>query len=472
MADDSLRYLSIREMGARFRSGDLSPVEVTRAHLDAIDELNDQTHDFITVTADRAKADALAAEQAFRSGEDLGPLLGVPVALKDLVDTAGIPTTAGTTIWKDRTPTQDATIARRLAGAGSVLLGKTNLVEFAFGPYGVNPHYGTPPNPWIPDRVPGGSSCGSGGAVARGCAVAAIGTDTGGSIRLPASFCGVVGLKPTVQCVSRAGVVPLSWTLDSVGPLARTVMDAAIIFDAIAGGDPHDDVTLSGPSFSSVADSLEVDRTFRVGIARDPFFDGADDEVVQLVDAAIGVLAENGVHAEEVALPEAREELDAEMDGRGSVSIMCVEGFASHRDTLKISGDAVDPRIRERIEIGDSLSAADYAQALLNQRRLRRSVVKRMADFDAVLAPTTLYTAPRIADVAKAPARLTTRLVNYLGLCAVSVPCGFSSDGLPVGLQVIGKPFDEKTILALSHLYQRVTTWHEQRPIIDSDTYG
>jgi aspartyl-tRNA(Asn)/glutamyl-tRNA(Gln) amidotransferase subunit A len=465
MADPELRYKSIQALGELYRSGQLSPVEVTRAHLDAIAAMNDRSHDYITVTAERALSDAEAAEKAFRTGKDLGPLQGIPIALKDLVDTRGIVTTAGTTLWKDRNPSADATIARRLAAAGCVLLGKTNLVEFAFGPYGLNPHYGTPPNPWASDRVPGGSSSGSGGSVARGCAVAAIGTDTGGSIRLPAAFSGVVGLKPTVQRVSRAGVVPLSWTLDSVGPLTRNVRDAAFVFDAIAGYDEADVATHHAPSFTPVSDRLQGDVLgLRVGIVRDPFFDGADQEVVDLVEAAARTIDELGVHVSEFQLPEAREELDSEIDGKGSVAIMCVEGYTCHERTLSERGDEVDPRIRERIEIGKSVPAIDYARALTNQTKLRRSVVARMADCDAILAPTTLSPAPRIEDVSKAPPRLTTRLVNFLGLCAISVPCGFTAEGLPVGLQLIGKPFDEQKILNLASAYERSTMWHDRIP--------
>ena len=465
MSDRESRYLSIRELGKLYRSGELSPLGVTRSHLEAIDAMNDRSHDFINVTADRALADAEAAEKAFRLGKDLGPLQGIPIALKDLVDTAGIPTTAGTTLWRDRVPKTDATVARRLAAAGSVLLGKTNLVELAFGPYGLNPHYGTPPNPWAEDRVPGGSSSGSGGAVARGCAVAAIGTDTGGSIRLPASFCGIVGLKPTVQRVSRAGVVALSWTLDSIGPLARTVMDAAIVFDAIAGYDEADPVTHDTPALAAVSPRLKKDvRGFRIGVVRDPFFDGADVEVVNFVEEAAKTFGHIGVSVDEFELPEAREELNAELDGRGSVALMCVEGLACHERTLSLHGESVDPRIKDRIEIGHSISSLDYARALTEQRRLQRSAVARMQSIDAILAPTTLYPAPKIEDVSKAPARLTTRLVNYLGLCAVSVPCGFTSEGLPVGLQLIGKPFDEVSILRLALAYERATTWHERKP--------
>lgn len=462
MSRSELRFQTVEALGEAYRSGELSPVDVAQAHLDAIEALNPDTHDYITVTAVRAIADARRSEDALRSGQDVGPLCGVPIALKDLVHTAGIPTTAGTTIWQDRVPDRDGTVARKLSVAGSVLLGKTNLVEFAFGPYGVNPHYGTPPNPRKADRVPGGSSSGSGAAVARGCAVAAIGTDTGGSIRLPAAFCGVVGLKPTVERVSRAGVVPLSWTLDSVGPLTRTVKDAAYVFDAIAGPDSEDAVTNAAPPLHSTVDGIEQEiRGRRIGVVRYPFFDGADAQVVESVDRAITVLADLGAEVEDVELPEAVTELEAEIDGRGSVSIMCVEGFACHRDTLDQQGDDVDPRIRERIEQGKAVSASDYALALLGQQRMRRSVTERLSRWDAVVAPTTLYTAPPIADVSKAPARLTTRLVNYLGLCSVSLPCGLADDGLPVGLQVIGKPFDERTILNISYAYEQASGWKE-----------
>ena len=466
MSDLDLRDRTISELGKLYRSGEVSPVDVTRSHLDAIDAMNDRSHDFITVTADRALADAESAEKAFRSGKDLGPLQGIPIALKDLVDTSGILTTAGTTLWRDRIPDRDATVARRLAASGSVLLGKTNMVEFAFGPYGLNPHYGTPPNPWAEDRVPGGSSCGSGGAVSRRCAVAAIGTDTGGSIRLPASFCGIVGLKPTLQRVSRAGVVPLSWTLDSVGPLTRSVTDAAIVFDAIAGYDEGDPVTHDTPALKAVSPRLkESVRDCRIGLVRDPFFDGADREVVDLVEDAARIFEDIGVNVAELEFPEAREELDAELDGKGSVTLMCVEGYACHEQTLSLHGDCVDPRIKERIEIGRKISAVDYARALTEQRRLQRAALSRMRSVDAILVPTTLYPAPKIEDVSKAPARLTTRLINFLGLCAVSVPCGFTSEGLPVGLQLIGKAFDEISILNLALAYERATTWHERRPV-------
>lgn len=456
--------LTIVELGSAYRDGSLSPVEATEAYLARIESENETTRDYITVTGARARADARTAEDGFRAGRDLGPLQGVPIGLKDLVDTKGIRTTAGSLVWAERVPEEDATIAHRLACAGTVLLGKTNLVEFAFGPYGINPHYGTPPNPWKAECVPGGSSSGSGGAVGRGLAVATIGTDTGGSIRVPASFCGVVGLKPTVQRVSRAGVVPLSWTLDSVGPLAKTVRDAALVFDAISGPDPADPVTEQAPA-ASVVDGLDDGvQGLRVGMAEHPFCDNAEDDVMGRFNDACEDLAGTGVTVEPFSFPEAREEFDAELSKSGSIAIMCVEGYTCYAETLRTKGATFDERITARIEAGAEYTGEAYANALRAHDRLRRAAARRLETVDAVVVPTTLYPAPKIADVAVAPARLTTRLVNFLGLCAVSVPCGFSDDGLPLGLQIIGKPFDEATILKLAHAYEQSTTWHKHRP--------
>jgi len=335
-------------------------------------------------------------------------------------------------------------------------------VEMAFGPYGLNPHYGTPPNPWDAECVPGGSSSGSGVAVAAGLATAAIGTDTGGSIRIPASFCGIVGLKPTLERVSRAGVTPLSWTLDSIGPLTRSVEDAALVFEAIAGADAADRVTVNQPVVDVVRPLKRGVKGLRVGLVRDPFFDGADAEVVAAVEAAAKVLEDVGVTVVEFELPEAREELDEELEGRGSSMIMSVEGYACHRNFILQHGEVMDPRIRARIENGASFAAADYAAVLQRREQLRVSVCERLGDVDAAICPTMLTPAPRIVDVDVAPVRLTTRLVNFLGLCAVSLPCGRAKGHLPIGLQIIGKPFGEARILQLGYAYEQAI--HSGRP--------
>ncbi|MCZ6632346.1 MAG: amidase [bacterium] len=464
MADHGIFFQSLSELGARYRRAELSPVEVTEAFLDRIEREQARTKAYITVTADRALADARAAEKALRDGTDLGPLHGIPVALKDLFDTAGVRTTWGSKVRADFVPDTSATVATKLAQAGAVLLGKTNMVEFAFGPYGLNPHYGTPPNPWNPDCVPGGSSSGSGAAVARGLATAALGTDTGGSVRIPASFCGIVGLKPTLERVSRAGVMPLSWTLDSIGPMTRSVEDAALVFSAIAGPDPADPVT-QGQVLVDVMAGLKGNvEGMRVGLVRDPFCTEADADVLAAFEQAVTVLAELGIAVEDFVFSEAEDELSEELAGRGSSTLMPVEGFAVFEDLIAECGEEWDPRIRGRIEAGAEISAPVYARVLRDRAALRQSAQKTLMAVDAVVCPTMLTGAPRIADVDRAPVRLTTRLVNFLGLCAVSVPCGFTESGLPVGLQMVGKPFDEATILKLAYAYEQATDWHLKRP--------
>ena len=461
MADPGYHFLTAVELGRLYREGQVSPVEVTEALLQRIENHQAETSAYITVTRDRARADARAAEASLMSGNDLGPMQGIPVALKDLCDTAGIPTTSGSRICADHLPTRTSTVARNLARAGAVLLGKTNMVEFAFGPFGLNPHYGTPPNPWGPERVPGGSSSGSGVAVAHGLATAAIGTDTGGSVRIPAAYCGITGLKTTVGRVSRAGITPLSHTLDSVGPMTRSVEDAALMYSAIAGRDPADPTTLAQPEDDGLQGLKLGASGLRMGVARSPFFEGADPEVVSIVEKAIDVLADLGVSLCEIDFPEARQAAE-EAD---NLQLIRAEAFAFHREALTTRPEAFDPRIRKRLEPGAEVTAADYIQILQRRERAMASTRRTLADVEAVVGPTMPTPAPRTEDLEKGePARLHTRLVNWLGLCAVSIPCGFTSNGLPVGLQLIGKPFCEGTVLRLAHAYQEATSWHSRRP--------
>jgi len=459
-----LHFCYIAELGRLYRSGGLSPVEVVESFLSRIEKHNDQALAYITVTADIARAQAHAAEKMLRAGIDLGPLHGIPVGLKDLFHTAGVRTTSGSMAYDHFVPATSATIANRLWQAGAVLLGKTNMVELAFGPFGVNPKYGTPPNPWLAEHVPGGSSSGSGAAVAAGLATATVGTDTGGSIRIPASYCGIVGLKPTVARVSRAGATPLSWTLDSVGPLTQCVEDAALMFEVMAGPDPLDPVTLQQPSVDVMRHLKRDVKGMRIGLIRDPFCDGADTEVVSAVEEVARVFEALGVVVVEMDFPEAREELDDASAGSGSARIMQVEGFATHRELLATQGEVMDERIRERIQMGSGVLAADYVQVLQKRDRLHAQAVERMRDLDACICPTMLTVAPRISEVGVAPVRLTTRAVNFLDLCSVSVPCGRGQGGLPIGLQIIGKPFDEQAILRLAYAFEQVTTWHKDHP--------
>ncbi|MGA1198347.1 MAG: amidase [Candidatus Latescibacterota bacterium] len=459
-----LHFLNIAELGRLYRVGDVSPVDVVKVFLDRIDQYDAQTLAYITVTAERALAQARASEQMLRVGVDLGPLHGIPIGLKDLFETAGVRTTSGSKAFDHFVPQTSATVAHRLESAGTILLGKTNMVELAFGPYGLNPQYGTPPNPWDKDRVPGGSSSGSGVAVAAGLATAAVGTDTGGSIRIPASFCGIVGLKPTLERVSRAGATPLSWTLDSVGPMTRCVEDAALMFEAMAGPDSADAVTFNQPTVNVTTHLKRDIKGLRIGFVRDPFCIEADMEVVTAIEEVVRIFEGLGVSVDEMDFPEAREELADELTGLGSSLIMPVEGFASHRELLTTHGDAMDARIRDRIQKGGAFGAADYAGVLQKRNALMYAAKKTMCDVDAIICPTMLTTAPLIADVGTAPIRLTTRLVNFLGLCAISLPCGWSYGGLPIGLQIIGKPFEEHMVLRLAYAYEQATLWHDKHP--------
>ena len=458
---DGLHYKGIRELAGLYRKRAVSPVEVTEAFLDRIRAYQDGTLAYITVTEDRARADAKAAEAALTGGNDLGPLHGIPLALKDLCDTAGIRTTSGSKGREHHIPQTSSTVAKRLARAGAVLLGKTNMVEYAFGPYGVNAHFGTPPNPWDPERVPGGSSSGSGVAVSGGLATAAIGTDTGGSVRIPASYCGIVGLKTTLGRVGTEGVTPLSWSLDTVGPMTRSVEDAAFLFEAIAGPEPGDQTALA-LSCDGVAAGLSGDvRGMRLGVPHEPFFDDADPEVVALVNAAIEKLGSLGAQIGEMAFPEA---VQAEQETDNLV-LLRTEAYTYHREALAAQPEGFSERVRARLELDSDVKAADFIDIQKRRSALMQSAKASLAAVDALVAPTMLTVAPRLADLDKGePAKLVTRLVNWLGLCAVSVPCGFTPDGLPVGLQLIGKPFDEARILRLAHAYEQATDWHPRTP--------
>ena len=461
MADQALHFLTATELAALYRSGQVSPVAVTEAYLERIHRYQPETKAFITVTADRARADARAAELAFLSGSDFGPLHGVPIALKDLCDTADIRTTSGSGARKDHVPTRSSTVAKRLARAGTVLLGKTNLEEYAFGPFGINPHFGTPPNPWDPERVPGGSSSGSGLAVAAGLTAAAVGTDTGGSVRIPAAFCGVVGLKTTTGRIGTAGVMPLSWTLDTIGPMARCVEDAALVYAEIAGPDVEDSTALDLP-VGDVMGVLKKDvKGLRLAVVREPFFSGADPEVVSLVEDAIQVLAGLGVEVRDMAFPEAAQ-AEKEED---NLRLLRTEAVVVHREALTDAPDSFGPVVRARLEVEPGLLAVDLAEIQRKRALMMRTTAARLADIEAIAGPTMLKPAPRLRDLDRGePTRLLTRLVNWLGLCAVSVPCGFTSEGLPVGLQLTGKPYDEAMILRLAYAYEQATDWRASRP--------
>jgi aspartyl-tRNA(Asn)/glutamyl-tRNA(Gln) amidotransferase subunit A len=450
---------------------EISPVELTRMVLDEIDRVNDRMRMFITVMRDEALAAARVTEREIaggsrsasataRSHKNRPPLQGVPVSVKDLYDTAGIRTTAGAKIFENRVPEEDAVAVKMLKDAGAVIVGKTNLHEFAYGVTTINPHYGTARNPWDPDRISGGSSGGSASAVALGLGLGSLGTDTGGSIRVPASLCGIVGLKPTYGRVSLRGVVPLSWSLDHAGPMAQTVEDAAILLQMIDGrGGKYPLAPLTGNI-----------KGIRVGIPRTYFYDQVAAEVEGAVRGALKNLERLGARIVDVDLPSIATQ-------RGVwLQIASPEVYSYHEPYLKDRAHLYGADIRGRIEAGRVLLSIDYVRAQRIRTLLKRECKNVFETADVIVTPTTPIPAPRIDEVdkpwsggpEKAAAALTrfTRFFNIVGLPAISIPCGFTPGGLPIGMQIAGKAFDESTVLRVAYAYEQDAKWFERRPAV------
>ena len=470
MANEELTRGTIADMAARLRKGQVSPVDVTTAHLARIDRLNESLKAYLTVLPDRAIAAARRAETEIRNGRYRGPLHGVPVAVKDLYAVKGERMTCGSTIMAEHIAEQHATVNQRLEDAGAVLLGTLNMHEFAWGGTSINPHYGTPRNPWDGDRIPGGSSGGSGVATGAGLAMATLGSDTGGSIRIPASLSGVVGLKPTYGRVSRYGVYPLCWSLDHPGPLTRSVADAALMLQAIAGHDPSDPVTSRLP-VPDYVQQLEGDvRGLRVGVPRALFFDQIDPQVAAAVEAAIGELKGLGVSCVDVDLPLMRHVPAA------SLTLMVVEAYAVHETLLRNHSQAYGSDVRLRLALGATVSAAQYLKAQRFRSMLIQELSQALQSVDALVTPTTLMTAARVDEpvvriggedlVVAANVARFTRAFNMTGSPALSLPCGFDDRGLPIGLQIVGRPFDEGTVMRLGHAYEQNTPWHQRVPAL------
>ncbi len=478
VTDSELHDQSIAELGRRLRTGELSPVTLTEALLGRIADLDGTLGAFQLVSADRALAAARAAEANLAAGHDLGPLHGIPYAVKDLFDVGGLPTTAGTHLLGDNIADTDAAVVARLARAGMILLGKTKTVQFAYGGAGINHDLGTPHNPW--NRVhhlPGGSSSGSAVSVAAGLAPAALGTDTGGSVRIPAGLCGITGLKTTVGQVSRAGVYPLSWSLDSVGPLTRSVEDAALLYQAMQGPDAGDDTTHGRPLgdvMTGLGDGVEG---LRIGIAETVFWDDAHPEVVAAVRGAAEVFESLGAHVRSMDFPVAADALTLNPSGL----VIAAEAYTVNRRFIDEHYDELDPIVASRMIKGRDVSAVDYLQSTLDWKRLRLEAVRQLRDVDAVLCPTTPIPACTLteadADMATYMRRnvmylRNTAIGNILDLCGLSVPCGLTGDGLPIGLMIYGRPFHEDTVLRIGHAYQQATDWHLQRPDLKWATSG
>ncbi len=450
--------LSLTDAAAAIRRKEVSPVELTRAALDRIESVEGNIHAFALVTADFALKTAETAESEIMAGKDRGPLHGIPIGVKDLCDVAGLPTGCSSAVRHDHKAKMDAECVERLLDAGAVIVGKTHTHEFAYGV--VTP---TTRNPWDTERVPGGSSGGSAAAVASREVFVGIGTDTGGSIRIPASCCGTVGLKPTYGRVSKAGVTTLSWSLDHVGPLARTVRDAALVLQAIAGHDGRDPSSAREPVPNFTADLDRGVAGLVLGVPTNYFFDGIDPEVEAGVRKAIADLQSAGATVREVTLPMA-EYLQAI-----EFAICLPEASAYHREMLRQRGDLYQPDVRLFLELGELVLATDYLRALRARRLVKEAWAEMFGDhrLDALIAPTLpapaamagqeafAYPDGREESVITAYVR-TSCPANITGLPALSVPCGFTGGGLPFGLQVIGRPFQEATVLRIGQAYEAI----------------
>ena len=473
MNDPALHYQTIGQLAERIRGGELSPVALTEALLSRIRALNPALNAFRLISEERALACARAAEMQIKAGYYLGPLHGIPYVTKDLYDVAGLPTTAGSKTLANNIAASDATVTRKLAQAGMILLGKTNTVEFAFGSVGVNHSHGTPHNPWQREHhVPGGSSSGSAVAVAAGLAPFGTGSDTACSVRTPAALCGIVGLKTTVGRISRAGVFPLSHTLDSIGPLTRSVYDAALLCSVLQGPDEADPATLhnsGGPPVDVLASLKAGVRGLRVGIAQ-PFFDNLDPDVERAVSACGPVFKDLGAQVNPLDYPEAAQALAIPL------SLSQVEGAAYNRERLDRALEDMDPVVGPRMLLGRKVSAPDYAAALLQMQQLRRSQRATLRDVDIILAPTCQLPAHPLAAVDQnfetymhyAKAYMRNCLIgNLLDLCGASVPCGFTAKGLPIGLMIYAKPFCEDLALRAAYAFEQATDYTQQHPPLD-----
>jgi aspartyl-tRNA(Asn)/glutamyl-tRNA(Gln) amidotransferase subunit A len=462
--DDALLDGSLEDAVVALRKRSVGALELTEASLTRIERREAELNAFINVTADDARRRARAIDGR---GAPTA-LAGVPIGLKDLFDVAGIATTGGSKLFATNVPAVDSAVAASLFAAGAVNLGKTNLHEWAFGVTTNNPHFGPTRNPWAPDRIPGGSSGGNGAALVAGEIFGSIGSDTGGSIRIPASLCGIVGLKPTYGRVSLRGAIPLGWSLDHAGPMTRTVRDAAVLLQIIAGYDANDPASVDAPVDDYLAGIEAGVRGLRIGLITGRFItrlapeDRPAPDVAAAVRAAAGLLAREGARVEDTDLPRSEE-----LQGNQLV-VLGTEAGAYHRERIAAHRDGYGADVAKRIDTGLTRTGAEYALARRARDELRRAYATALTDWDAVILPTTPTTAPlrEGEDAIAAAARLTafTSPFNLTGLPAISIPGGFDANGLPIGLQLVARPWAEARLLRIARAYERATAWNERRP--------
>jgi aspartyl-tRNA(Asn)/glutamyl-tRNA(Gln) amidotransferase subunit A len=457
-----LTNLYLHEVASMIKEKKISPVEITHACLARIEQLNPSLNAFITITADSAIVQARQAESEVQRGEWRGPLHGIPIALKDLIDTAGVRTTAASALFKDRIPEEDATVVRLLRNAGAILLGKLNMHEFAYGSTSAASYFGRVSNPWNHEYITGGSSGGSATAVAAGLCYGALGSDTGGSIREPAAYCGIVGLKPTYGRVSTRGVIPLSWSADHIGPMTRSVEDAAIMLQVIAGYDANEVTSYDAPVEDYVSKMKLNIPSLRVGIPHNFFYDGLDPEIQAATEGALASLEKLGAKVREI-----------KMEVNADRAVVRAEAYAWHLENMAKHPELYLPETLAKLRLGASIEAATYIKARHQVEQLRREIPKLFATVDVLVTPTTPVPPPKAADLPTKFEEIlaedtlllrNTRTFDLSGLPTISVPCGFTKAGLPIGLQISGAPWQEAVVLRLALAYQQATSWHLQHP--------
>ena len=467
----NVSQLGLSEASQLVRSKKVSPVELTHECLSRIERLNPKLNAFITVTAESALAEARQAEAEIQHDGWRGPLHGIPIALKDLVDTAGVRTTAASGVFKDRVPAEDAEIVRRLKAAGAVFLGKLNLHEFAYGGSSAISYFGPVHNPWNLDYSLGGSSGGSAAAVAAQLCYGAIGSDTGGSIRQPAGYCGIVGLKPTYGRVSTFGVIPLAWSLDHLGPITRTAMDAALMLQVIAGYDTEDTASVDVPVPNYVATIAAATSSLRLGIPRAYFYEALHPEIQAAMEAALLVLKKLAGIQRDIAPLATNGSYSSVMDPY--VAILRAEAYAYHKDYISKSPELYQAQTLKRIRAGADVTTSAYIQSRRKLEQVRRSVARAFETVDLLITPTACVPSFAIADLLADPNTLrekelltlrNTRPFNMLGLPTVSVPCGFTRADLPIGMQITGPPGGEATVLRLAYAYEQASEWRKRKP--------
>ena len=462
MDTDHLAQLPVHALAAQLKSRTISPVDIVDACLERIAGLDPKLHAFVEVYEAEARLAAEAADKAIRSGHAVGPLHGIPIALKDLIELEGRVTMGGTAVWRNRRATRTATLAKKLISAGMIVIGKTHTVEFAFGGWGTNQHLGTPWNPWDPEthRTPGGSSSGSGVAVAARMVPCALGTDTGGSVRLPASWCGITGLKTTIGRISTYGVLPLTPTLDTPGPMTRSVQDAAVLLHVLQGADPLNSRTLSLRD----ADSMVTLRRGVKGLrlARIPSAEraGVAADVLAAYDRSVEQLAGMGADIIDLMLPRGFRDY-----GNTTGRIMAAESYALLGQIVDNNELALDEAVRPRIRGGEAISSREYLEMLAEREKLKLEFADLTADVDALLTPVTMTPAIPISavDQTTTPA-VFTRWVNFLDLCALALPNGFTQSGLPLSLQIVCHGGEEAMALRIGWALQNATEWQERVP--------